>query len=82
MERFQNVIRFAAVGHTHKETYQIANSMTNPEKPVVVATVGGSVTTYDYNNPSFMVLDLDLATMLPTNMHSYYIDVEVANKAG
>jgi len=50
--------------------------MTNPEKPVVVTTVGGSVTTYDFMNPSFMVLDLDAKTMLPINMHTYYIDVD------
>lgn len=56
--------------------------MTNPEKPVVVTTVGGSVTTYDFQNPSFMVLDLDSQMMLPTNMHTYYIDVEEANKVG
>ena len=56
--------------------------MTNPEKPVMVTTVGGSVTTYDFQNPSFMVLDLDAEMMVPTNMHSYYIDVEEANESG
>ena len=29
-----------------------------------------------------MVLDLDSATMLPTNMHTFYIDVEEANTVG
>ena len=29
-----------------------------------------------------MVLDLDAQTMLPTNMHTYYIDVAEANKVG
>ena len=56
--------------------------MTNPEKPVVVTSVGGSVTTYDFMNPTFMVIDFDAKTMLPVNMHTYYIDVEEANKAG
>lgn len=56
--------------------------MTNPEKPVVMTTVAGSVTTYDFNNPSFMVIDLDAKTMLPVNMHSYYIDVAEANATG
>jgi len=81
-ERFQNVIRFGLVGHTHKESFQLNNSMTNPEKPVVVTSVGGSVTTYDFMNPSFMVVDIDAKTMLPVNMHTYYIDVEEADKAG
>lgn len=82
MERFQNVIRFGLVGHTHRESFQLNNSMTNPEKPVVVTSVGGSVTTYDFMNPSFMVVDIDAKTMLPINFHTYYIDVEEANKAG
>ena len=59
MERFQNIIRFDLVGHTHKETFQLNNSMTNPEKPVVVTTVCGSVTTVGNLNPSFKVIDFD-----------------------
>ena len=56
--------------------------MTNPEKPVLMTTVGGSMTTYNFNNPNFMVLDLDAATMVPTNMHTFYIDVKEANAMG
>ena len=82
MERFQNVIRFGLTGHTHLESYQVNSSMTNPEKPVVVTSVGGSVTTYDFMNPTFMVIDFDSKTMLPVNMHTYYIDVDAANKTG
>jgi hypothetical protein len=48
MERFQSVVRFGMVGHTHAETFQLSNSMTNPEKPVYVTSVGGSVTTYGF----------------------------------
>lgn len=82
MERFQNVVRFGIAGHTHNESYQLSNSMTNPEKPVVMTTVGGSVTTYDYQNPSFKVIDIDAGMMLPTNMHTYYIDVDETNERG
>lgn len=82
VERFQHVIRFGFVGHTHNETYQVHNSMTNPEKPVMVTSVGGSVTTYDFNNPSFMVIDMDAQTLLPTNMATWYINVDEANKEG
>jgi len=56
--------------------------MTNPEKPVVMTSVGGSVTTYNFMNPSFMVVDIDAKTMLPVNMHTYYIDVGEANASG
>lgn len=56
--------------------------MTNPEKPVVVTSVAGSVTTYDFMNPSFMVIDIDAKTMLPVNFHTYYIDIDEANTSG
>jgi len=56
--------------------------MTNPEKPVVVTSVGPSVTAYGSVNPSFMVVDIDAKTMLPVNMHTYYMDIEEANQAG
>ena len=82
MERFQNVVRFGLAGHTHEETYQLSNSMTNPEKPILVTSVGGSATTYNFNNPSFMVIDLDAKTLLPINMKTFYIDVEEANRDG
>ena len=56
--------------------------MTNPDKPIFMTSVVGSVTTYDFQNPSFMVIDLDAKTLVPTNMHTYYIDVDEANEAG
>lgn len=56
--------------------------MTNPEKPVIVTPVGGSVTTYGTMNPTFKVLDLDKELMVPTNMYSYYADLDKANESG
>ena len=76
MERFQSVVRFGLVGHTHLETFQLSNSMTNPDKPVYMTSVGGSVTTYDFMNPSFMVIDMDADTLLPLNMYTYSTDVD------
>lgn len=48
----------------------------------MVTSVGGSVTTYGDMNPSFMVLDLDSELMVPTNKHTYYMDMDAANKSG
>lgn len=56
--------------------------MTNPEKPIFMTSVGGSVTTYWYQNPSFMVLDIDTETMLPENMYTYFTDVDELDEAG
>ena len=80
MERFQNVVRFGIVGHTHREDYNISNSISNPAKPVFVSEVASSITTYSGNNPSFKVIDFDKATMVPVNMKTYYLDLADANE--
>ena len=69
-------------GHTHLETYQVHNSMSDPMKPVFVTSVVGAVTTYAQGNPSFQVLDIDTETLLPTNKYTYYTDVEKLDESG
>jgi len=46
MERFQNIVRFTMHGHTHTQYFETYNSMSNPGTPIMLANVGGSVTTY------------------------------------
>lgn len=75
------MIRFGLFGHTHKEDFQIANSMSDPEKPILVNSIGGSVTTYQFKNPSFMVIDFDAETMLPVNMRTYFTDLSKATES-
>jgi len=33
-------------------------------------------------NPSFAVIDFDAETMVPLNMHTYYLDLNDANATG
>lgn len=82
IERFQHIVRFGLAGHTHLETYQVHNSMSDPMKPVFVTSVVGAVTTYAQGNPSFQVLDIDTETLLPTNKYTYYTDVEKLDETG
>ena len=69
-------------GHTHTTYYEVVQSMSNPGTPIMLANVGGSVTTYTRQNPSFMMIDFDAETMLPVNMYTYYMDIEKANAEG
>lgn len=59
MERFQNVVRFTMHGHTHTSYYEVVQSYSNPGTPVMLANVGGSVTTYTQQNPSYMMIEFD-----------------------
>mgnify|MGYP007078142972 CR=1 FL=1 len=49
------------------------------QKPISAAFRGGSVTTYTGKNPSYQVLTLDSATMLPLEMETYKFDILKAN---
>ena len=44
--------------------------------------VGGSVTTYKGQNPSFSVFEVDVETMLPLKKTTYSFDVNKANTDG
>ena len=70
------------VGHEHVETFSIMNSMTHPGKPILVSSIGGSVTTMNRLSPGFRVYDLDAETLLPVNLYTYYLDLDEANKPG
>ena len=78
-ERYQHIIRFGLQGHVHKEFYVVVNSMSNPDKQVLVHSVAGSVVPLYAGNPSFMTLDLDAETLLPVNKHSFSFDLGKAN---
>ena len=57
--------------------------MTDPSKPIMLHTIGGSVTPLNAGkNPSFMTIDFDSETLLPLNMDSIYFDLGDANASG
>lgn len=62
--------------------YEITQSISNPEMPIMLNSIGGSLTTMDGFNPMFSVLDLDEETLLPLNIHAYSFDLKNANTVG
>lgn len=75
-------MRFNVVGHAHIEYYNVTNSITNPDKPLMFNKIGGSATTMSNMNPSFVTIDLDAKTMLPLNMRTFFIDMDETNRDG
>ena len=59
MERYQHIVRFTFTGHTHTKYYNVAQSISNPDKSIMVANVGPSVTPYRFNQPAFQLFDVD-----------------------
>mmetsp|Transcript_49806 Transcript_49806/g.67899 ORF Transcript_49806/g.67899 Transcript_49806/m.67899 type:complete len:207 (-) Transcript_49806:63-683(-) len=82
MERYQHVVRFGLMGHTHDQYYQTTNSVTNPSKNIGLNQIGPSVTTNSYENPGFALIDIDAETMLITNWEIWALDIEKANASG
>ena len=68
MERYQHIVRFTFTGHTHRKYYNVAQSLSNPDKSIMLSNVGPSVTPYRFNQPAFQLFDVDAQTMLPLNI--------------
>ena len=78
IERYQNVVRYSSFGHTHDEEF-LVNVAINSTSPTSFAYVAGSATTSLGNNPAFTVIDFDAEYMVPTNLHTYYMNMTEAN---
>jgi len=55
-------------GHTHAQYFDVTSGMSNPEKHIGFAQIGPSVTTNEWKNPAFAILEVDAETMLMTNV--------------
>mmetsp|Transcript_26416 Transcript_26416/g.40328 ORF Transcript_26416/g.40328 Transcript_26416/m.40328 type:complete len:88 (-) Transcript_26416:258-521(-) len=53
-----------------------------PQKPINTHWVAGSITTWGRMNPSFTVFDIDAEYMVPTNVHTYAMNLTEANIEG
>jgi hypothetical protein len=69
------------LGHTHLDLFKVAMSYSQPEKPVGVVGVCGSVTTWS-GQPSFCVYEVDAETLLPVRRLTYAFDINTANSKG
>lgn len=79
MDRFQHIVRFSIFGHTHSETFFLTNAI-GSSKPIGANLVSPSGSPKTNKNPSFTVIDFDAEYMVPINIHTYYMDLEKANK--
>ena len=63
------------LGHTHNEHIQIFTGISDPTKPLGVNFYAGSITTHQYRNPSFNVIEFDAEYMIPINIKTYSMDL-------
>jgi len=66
----------------HADIHKQVNSIEDPTDPIGVLQVGGSITSWLGDNPSYTVYELDIETMLPVSRRLYYFDMDEANVKG
>jgi sphingomyelin phosphodiesterase len=78
MDRYQDVVRFTMVGHTHNEGFQVTRSIVD-SKAIGWTYRTGSMTTYGGKNPGFTLVELDAEYLVPVKMDTYFYNVTRAN---
>lgn len=78
MERYQHIVRFSSMGHTHDEDINVVKAI-NSTQPIGFTFITPSGTSGSNMNPSFAVIDFDEEYMVPVNTHTYILDLNEAN---
>lgn len=81
MERYQHIIRFTLMGHTHRDEFHVTRSI-NASKNIGYSIVAGSLTSFTNLNPSFLVIELDEELLIPLNVKTYIMNLTRANLDG
>ena len=57
--RYENTITGQFFGHTHKDQFEMFYDEATLKRPLGIAYIGGSVTPYGGQNPSYRVYEVD-----------------------
>jgi len=74
MERYQHVVRFNVYGHVHNEMFGLERGFDTKEA-FQSHFWTGSLTTFETNNPSFRVFEMDQELMVPVKILTYHLDI-------
>uniref|UniRef100_A0A0N4ZDK2 Sphingomyelin phosphodiesterase n=1 Tax=Parastrongyloides trichosuri TaxID=131310 RepID=A0A0N4ZDK2_PARTI len=85
VERFENTIMFIALGHTHKDHFEVYYENADVKgRPIQVNWIAPSLTTYADGNPSYRVYEIDGnyqgSSFTVLEAETYYTDVEKATE--
>ncbi|EYC04462.1 hypothetical protein Y032_0087g2022 [Ancylostoma ceylanicum] len=83
VKRFENTIAQQFYGHTHNDHFQVYYDPKDNMRPFHFNWISPSITTYDFNNPSYRIYTIDGgyegATYTVKDAETYYGDVTEAN---
>lgn len=83
VNRYESTITGQFFGHTHFDHFEMFYDLHNKSRPVEVAYVAGSVTSYDYENPNYRIYSVDgsydESSWEVLDHETYYLNLTDAN---
>ncbi|XP_044255851.1 sphingomyelin phosphodiesterase-like isoform X2 [Tribolium madens] len=84
IERYENTIQAQFYGHTHADEFEVLYDVEESSRPISVAYLGPSVTTFEDHNPAYRIYyvdgDHENTTREILDHETWTIDLEEANK--
>ncbi|CAD8071043.1 unnamed protein product [Paramecium primaurelia] len=80
VERYAYIVRGQIYGHAHGEFYNLYKDQNG--KPMNIAYISSSLTTYNNKLPSFRKFIVDAKTMIPLNYYEYRLNLDKYNYIG
>ncbi|XP_068906860.1 sphingomyelin phosphodiesterase-like [Tenebrio molitor] len=85
VQRFENTIQGQFYGHTHADEFEVFYDVEENSRPVGVAYLGPSVTTYENHNPAYRIYyvdgDHDNTTREVLDHETWTINLDEANES-
>lgn len=79
VNRFRNTIRGQFFGHTHKDQFEVVESLQTGQPPAGVVYVVPGMTSFSYHSPCFRLYEADKSTHRILNFYTYCLDLATAN---
>ncbi|CAH1103351.1 unnamed protein product [Psylliodes chrysocephalus] len=84
VDRFQHTITAQFYGHTHADEFELFYETNNYSRPINVAYLGPSITTYENNNPAFRIYyvegDHERSTRAVIDHETWTTNLDLANE--
>jgi len=79
INRYEHTVTAQFYGHTHVDEFEIFYDLENRTRPINIAYIGPSVTTYYGLNPTYRIYEVSGETGMVLDHETWYMDLHEAN---
>lgn len=79
VDRYEDTILAQFYGHTHMDHFEVFYDYANNSRPISIAYIAPSVTTYQRLNPGYRVYDIDAQSKYVVDHQTYIFNLTEAN---